>query len=380
MAVSFQPGLNIIGVQTAQGRLEDHSNNFTLMRVIFALLVVLSHSYVIPSGFPLGSAHAQAFDFIAQRVLDGFFILSGYMLTAGLLRGQDLTGYAIARVLRIFPGMITVILLLFLIAGPLASSLPAGEYFTTPESWLFPVIVIAQINPQAGLPGLFEAHPFQSLNGPLWTIRYELYCYLAAGLLAALRLWRTPLGVWGLAGLAIAFSVVHAMVDYQGPLSGTIAAGARFGGAFLIGGAFYALRDLLGFKPVPALILALGAILLSSGPAGMIMGQIAIAYWVLWLGFTHIPGPLGARIRGVEDLSYGIYILHWPIGQLALWAWPGLSPVGLLVIMLGLSLPLAYGLRVFIEKPATASKTAVTGWIKARFGRLNGPQPFQPHA
>lgn len=380
MAVSFQPGLNILGIQTAQGRLEDRSNNFTLMRVVFALLVVLSHSYVIPSGFPLSPTYAAGFDFVAQRVLDGFFILSGYMLTAGLLRGQDLTGYSIARVLRIFPGMIAVILPLFLIIGPIASTLSPAEYFSSAQAWLFPFLVIGQINPQAGLPGLFDTHPYQSLDGPLWTIRYELYCYLVAGLLAAVGLWRSQRGVLILAGLAVAFSVLHAVVDYQGPLSGTIAAGARFGGAFLVGGAFYALRDTVGFKPVPALILTTFALVLWNTPAGMITSQIAIAYWILWLGFIAIPGPAGVRIRGVEDLSYGIYILHWPIGQLALWTWPNLPPIGLLVIMLGLSVPLAYGLRVWVEKPATASKAAVTGWFSTRTQSVSGSQPLQPRA
>jgi len=373
MTVSVQ---SILGLKASHGRLEDRANNFTAMRAVFAFMVILSHSFIIPLGLPLTAPGMQFIDSLAQGALDGFFILSGYMLTAGLLRGQDLKSYSVARVLRIFPGMIAVILPLWLIAAPLLTSMNLAEYLGTMQTWVFPVLVIAQIDPQAGLPGVFAANPFQSLDGPLWTIRYELYCYLAAGGLAALGLWRSRNGVVLIAVGAALFSIVHAAVGYTGPLDATIGAGARFGGAFMMGALLFALRDKVGLSLVPALLLIGVAVLAQGTPAGMILKQLALAYGLLWLGFLHIPGRLGERVRNLEDLSYGLYIIHWPIGQIAVHLMPAIAPMALFGLMTALTLPLAWVLRVLVEKPATALKGAITGWSPG----LRAARPLQPRA
>lgn len=348
------------------GRLEDRANNFTALRLGFALVIVYGHAVMLPVGLPLTGAWATGVDAVVQYALDGFFILSGYMLTAGLMRGTSMPGFAAARILRIFPGLIAAVLVCWLFIGPLATTLDLPDYLTRAQTWLFPVAMIGQINPEATLPGVFEAQAFAKLDGPLWTIRYELACYAGAGILAALGVWRRAPGVLAIAAVAAAWSVIESVSPYEGFGDDSLYAAARFGGAFMVGAAFYALRDRIALGLAPTILLALAALVLSQTPLAMIAGQIALAQACLWLGFANIRGRVGGAVREVEDISYGVYILHWPAGQILVSAFPDL-PVWLLFIAMTLSaVTCGWLLRVTVEKPALAMRPA----LASRLARL----------
>ena len=74
------------------GRLEDKSNNFTAMRIAFAMIVLYGHAIVIPMGKPYVGAWGLTVDFITK----------GPALTASRLAGKKLCiifadGYTQAR-------------------------------------------------------------------------------------------------------------------------------------------------------------------------------------------------------------------------------------------------------------------------------------------
>lgn len=339
------------------GRLEEAGNLFTPLRMLFAIIVLYSHALMIVLGKPFLSEWAQFADFAAHRGLDGFFILSGYMLTASVMRSDNLRNYTLARTLRIFPGLIVTVLLLWLVAGPLLTSLNLGEYWSRGETWAFPVLLISQADPLAGLPGLFEASPVgHSANGPLWTIRYELLCYLGLGALVSVGLFRTRLLVFTWTVAAILAAIAYAMFGYSGPGDATIGAMMRFGPAFMIGAAFHAGRNHVPLAP-GYIILAIAATLASWGTALFpIMLQLATAWAVLAAGYVRLPARLHAWLADLPDLSYGIYILHWPIGMVALSLLPGLSTTTLFAVMLPVSILSAWIMRRLVEDPAEALK------------------------
>ena len=66
----------------AHGRLEDRSNSFTAIRIGFAFLVLYGHAIMLPQGLPVTGEWAVLVDNSVQFALDGFFILSGYMIAA----------------------------------------------------------------------------------------------------------------------------------------------------------------------------------------------------------------------------------------------------------------------------------------------------------
>ncbi len=350
---------------SGHGRLEDKSNTFTAMRIVFALLVVYAHAVLIPMGLPYHGVWPEFVDATVQLALDGFFILSGYMITASLLHRSDMLSFTLSRVLRIFPGLIAAVLLMWLVVGPLFTDLLIGDYFTNAQTLQFPLMVLSQADPMAGLPEVFNASPIGgTMNGALWTIRYELLAYLGVGLLAAFGLYRhrSLILVW--AGLAVVFGALYPIIGYSGPGDDTISTMARFGPAFMIGAGFYAARDQL---PLSAgyVGLALLAAFASQGTVlGPVMLQIALAWLYLWVGFLDVPGRIGKALREVEDVSYGVYILHWPLGMMAFALIPGLGANALFAIMTVSAIAAGWVLRVTVEKPALAMKSPLLGWMR----------------
>ena len=342
---------------SGHGRLENKSNTFTAMRIVFAIVVVYAHAVLIPMGLPYHGVWPEFVDATVQLALDGFFILSGYMITASLLNNRDMLSFTASRVLRIFPGLIAAVLLMWLVVGPLFTELSPGEYWSHAQTLQFPLMVISQADPLAGLPEVFNASPIGgTMNGALWTIRYELLAYLGVGLLAAVGLYRhrSLILVW--AGLAAAFGVAYQIFGYSGIGEGTIGSMARFGPAFMIGAGFYAARDQI---PLSAgyVGLALLAAFASQGTAmGPVMLQIALAWLYLWVGFLDVPGRIGKALREVEDVSYGVYILHWPLGMMLFALMPGLGYNALFALMLVSAIAAGWVLRVTVEKPALAMK------------------------
>jgi peptidoglycan/LPS O-acetylase OafA/YrhL len=350
---------------SGHGRLENKSNTFTAMRIVFALVVVYAHAVLIPMGLPYHGVWPEFVDATVQLALDGFFILSGYMITASLLNRPDMTSFTLSRVLRIFPGLIAAVLLMWLVVGPLFTELSLSEYWSNSQTLQFPLMVISQADPLAGLPEVFNASPIGgTMNGALWTIRYELLAYLGVGLLAAVGLYRsrTVILIW--AGLAVSFGALYQIFGYSGIGEGTIGSMARFGPAFMIGAGFYAARDQI---PLSAgyVGLALLAAIASQGTAlGPVMLQIALAWLYLWVGFLDVPGRIGKALREVEDVSYGVYILHWPLGMMAFALMPGIGANALFAIMTVSAIAAGWVLRVTVEKPALAMKPRLLNWMR----------------
>ncbi|WP_323761607.1 acyltransferase [Maricaulis sp.] len=354
------------------GHLDDKANNFTAMRIAFALIVLYGHALMIPLGLPFTGAWAVFVDFVVQCSLDGFFILSGYMITASAMKSRQLGRYASARVFRIFPGLIATVLLLWLVVGPLFTTLPATEYWAQSQTWLFPLKLISQADPMAGLPGVFDASPMGAhMNGPLWTIRYELMAYVGVGLLMLVGLYRQNAQVLLWTALTLAFGMVVETFGYSGIGEETIGTLARFAPAFMVGAAFHAGRKFVRLTPAFAGLAVIAALLTQHLPIGWMMVDIALASIYLLIGYARIPGQTGVRVRNVEDISYGLYILHWPVGMMVFALLPGLSTTALALIMLPLALLAGWALRVLVEKPALALKSR----LAARTGKPVAPAP-----
>ncbi|MAK64357.1 MAG: hypothetical protein CMF75_06385 [Maricaulis sp.] len=344
-------------LRDGMGRLEDKSNNFTAMRILFALMVLYAHALIIPQGLPYVGAWQVTADFLVNCALDGFFILSGYMITASAMKATSLTGYAASRIFRIYPGLIASVLVV-MIATMFFTTLSPAEYWTHAETWLFPVKLLSQADPLASLPGAFEGLPTAyRANAPLWTIRFELLAYLGVGLLLALGLYKHKLLVlfWALAACAGGALIIQ--FGYSGPGDDTIQTMSRFAPAFMIGAAFHAGREHLRLSPA-FIILTLAAALASSHLAiGGIMKDVFLAALFIWMGHQHIPGRAGEAVRNVEDISYGIYIMHWPLGQMLMVSFPSMNTTVLALAMFLAVLPVAWLMRVLVESPSLALKS-----------------------
>lgn len=345
--------------------LADRSNSFNAVRLLAAIAVVLSHSYLLL----LAGDHSEPFDGapynLGQIAVNVFFFLSGLMLSRSYALQPDWRRFALARILRVFPALVICGFVVAWLLGPFATILPVENYFADPRTLLYPFLVPFLFD-QASLPGVFQ-YGFNpgEVNAPLWTVKYELLAYLAFGIAASLGLTRSRWLVPALAAvLGVALSITYAAHTFETSPLGSL---LRFGFCFWLGTlAFqYADRIRVPVSLAPfwfAIGLGLSGLLAGTilGPLVSILGFAAL---VLSLGDLRVPGLTAVTSR--TDISFGIYLYAWPLQQtLLLWrvtheAW------GLFLVPLAGAVVLALLSWHLVEKPALSLKHRLPRRIRA---------------
>lgn len=296
--------------------------NFDLMRLVAALLVVVSHTFPLAGQAPLRILGVEDLGALGVAV---FFVISGYLVSASYER--DPKSYLFKRILRIEPGLIaslvvTVGLLAFVTTAPAAEYWPAAAMYVVRNALLYPATY--------ALPGVFQDAPMTGVvNGVLWTLRLEFTFYVVLLLIRA----RLPLVL----ALTAICAVVTVTMTFSHPdwaqekLTRVLFLGARSGMLFFAGAAIQLSR-----RQVP---LWLGG---ASVVAFPLLGPLALPTAVLGLAR---PGKLPA------DLSYGIYIYAFPLQQM-------LAAQGQLNVLTAILavLPFAAASWFLVEKPSLRLK------------------------
>lgn len=344
---------------------EGHDNFFTPLRLLFATLVVIGHSYAIALRDPMSEPQLffhYTFSYLAVNL---FFIASGFLVTKSMLYRGDVAEYSAARFLRIYPGLIVHVLFVMFIIGPLATSLTLGEYFTHIDFLKQPFVVLSFLSAQMWLPGIFESNAEQMGSAPLWTLRYEILAYIGTVIVFSLGLLKKKWMVLAQFILpSIAWMAVHAVGVFD-DLPGTIQNILRFGIAYGLGASIYAYRDRLSFHALGIPLMVMLAVLTSKFQAFEITMNLMLAYMVMWAAY--IKAPKLNVLQKLSDVSYGVYIYHWCILQLVFMWMPNLSVMGLFLIALPVTFILASLSWHFVEKPMLAHKNGFAKHL--RFGR-----------
>lgn len=296
--------------------------NFDVMRLIAALLVVVSHTFPLAGQPPLRIMGVEDLGALGVSV---FFVISGYLVSASYER--DPKTYLMKRILRIEPGLIasllaTVVLLGFVTTAPAAEYWPKAALYVLRNALLYPATY--------ELPGVFQAVPLAGVvNGVLWTLRLEFTFYVVLMLVRA-----RPKLVLALmvvcAAVFMTMSFTHP--DWAQERTTRVAfLGARNGFLFFAGAALQLYR-----RRTP---LWLGGV---SAVAFPFVGPLALPTAVLGLSR---PGKLPA------DLSYGVYIYAFPVQQmLAAYGQLNVATAVLAVI------PFALASWYLVERPALRLK------------------------
>ena len=104
------------------------SNNFNLLRFIFASLVIFSHVPELRDGNRSNEILTRVFGTISfgEMAVDSFFILSGFLIVKSWQDGKCVARFLISRILRIYPGFLFASLICAFIIGPIYGY---GDYF-----------------------------------------------------------------------------------------------------------------------------------------------------------------------------------------------------------------------------------------------------------
>lgn len=196
-------------------------NNFDFLRFFAACIVIITHSINLSntSGSDPFALLTKGQESLGGLAVSIFFVISGYLICASYIRHDNVIKYLYARVLRIFPALIVLMLLTVLIVGPIVSKLSAKEYFSNALTYeyfrgllLFPMSYI--------LPGVkFSNGAFgTAINGSLWTLSFEFLCYFIVAGLGVLKLLNryVVLTIW------IFLLLIFYNIDYIIPNAKTI--------------------------------------------------------------------------------------------------------------------------------------------------------------
>ena len=183
------------------------ANNFNLLRFVAASIVLLFHCFALTGHKTSELPVPTTIGFMDLGLLGVaiFFAISGFLIAQSVTRSRSIFRVVTARALRILPALALSTLFCVVFIGPLATSLPQGEYWTDIRTWRYLFHTVA-LDPQIRLPGVFEHNPYPpAVNGSLWTIPIEVWCYGVLAVAALVGLCRSR---WQFNIVAIATVIV----------------------------------------------------------------------------------------------------------------------------------------------------------------------------
>ena len=356
------------------------TTGFDYLRIGLAVAVLVWHSIILSTGStPLDQAlWSGPFRFLPAAILPMFFALSGFLVTASLERTR-LHQFLTLRVLRIVPALAVVVVLSALILGPVFTILPLRQYLASPELGRFFLNMIALVHDT--LPGVFEHNPDPHLMASqLWTIPFEFEGYFVLAILSLLNLLRDRRAFVRIILLSSLAATVSALllspVNPFDHLPGRVLVLS-----FLAAVSLYFYRDTIPCSPRLAMGSALASAVLLDIPSASYLASFPVAYLTVWLGLKRPPAiPFG-------DLSYGVYLLHFPIEQTIMHIFPSAgSWWRLTLIALPPTLCCAWLSWNCVERPilsrkanalaavdrAAAAAMPLLAWLSPRCARAGG--------
>lgn len=324
-------------------------NNVAQLRLLFAACVVLSHAVQL--------AEASRFDLIrivmnSEVAVQGFFILSGYLVFGSFDRLRDTMLFYRRRLLRIYPAYLAAVLLFLALGIGQALALRRDvAWGDVPPYLAANLSTLNFLHPTVG--GVFAGNSFEHLNGALWSIKVELMFYALVPLLYWLSR-RIPITLLIVAMIA-AGALWWPVVTYLGALAGIevpLSYKYQLPGQlhfFGLGIALFARsRGLIGTATLAAIFAFTLLVLLALGAPREALQALGLVVVIGGIASA----PQLPDLFGGNDLSYGIYLSHFPIIQLLLAAGAGQWPFALYIAAV-LIPTILYGLLSWklVERP-----------------------------
>ncbi len=271
------------------GEVRVPANNFHAIRYVLAVSVLYSHSFGLLA-LPEPGLFAFTFGSLAVKC---FFALSGYLIAMSCLRTANLSHYAWNRALRIFPALFIA----------MTASHYVGAHFD-----------------------FFKGNPVPYIvNGPVWTLSWEILCYCLCGFL-----WWLGLLTISSLGPIVVISWMLFIILPSGSETAAVIAPLLL---LFFSGAYIALNkknlNLAIAGPISLVVLIFVCLDTNATALTWIFSHVPFMYGpgftaqkhhvlfflfslpfaLIWLGYCRPVIPLR------HDYSYGIYILGWPVQQ-----------------------------------------------------------------
>lgn len=344
MGVRLSVGPRLIrsggGLPTLADRFDGRANSIGLLRLVLAFAVLVAHCWPLALGRQmLGNAETMRQADVGKLAVYGFFVLSGFLITGSALR-FSLPRYLWHRALRILPGLWVCLLVTALLIAP---AIAYYERHTLDGFWDHPQGPFQYLRStglfamdQWTISGILNDVPYGrglkdggAINGSLWTLRYEVLCYLMLAALATVSVLRQARAAVVLLLLGLYWVVVEDFIRGDGltvrpPTHGALGPYPVVGVfdkqlviylayVFLLGSVAKLYAHRIPMTGWLAAIAAAGLAGTMRFGAFYVVGVPLLAYLLLYLavGLPRWLHPVGRK----RDYSYGIYIYAFPVQQ-----------------------------------------------------------------
>lgn len=291
---------------------------------------------------------------LSQAFVPMFFALSGFLVTASAFRLRNVKSFLLFRVLRIAPALSGEVLLSAFLLGPYFTTRELSSYFTDPQFFRYFGNILGFVTYE--LPGVFESNPEPRLiNGNLWTLPGEFYCYLILSLgMATGLVYRRNVVTALVAAATVPLLIASIGFGYHDRTAEIVY-------YFFIGCLFNHWKDRL---PINAGLIAASLIASSIGfcyEQAMFITPVFLVYFTVAIGVINWP-TIALIKKG--DYSYGLYLYGFPICQAVVAGLPGLRdhPVSIRLLAAALTIICAVASWHLLERPTLG--------LKKRFGAI----------
>jgi peptidoglycan/LPS O-acetylase OafA/YrhL len=287
-------------------------NGFSFLRFLFAFSIFVSHFGEL-TNYPITWWPIPG----AMRV-NGFFIISGFLVMRSFSRCSSIGDYAMRRIRRIVPAYVLTILVCA-VGFSLLSSLSFQDYFSSKTLYKYLAANLSFLNfIQPTLPGVFTNNPMPFVNGSLWILKVEIVFYILIPLLALFSKRKAVFVFVGLYVLSFLFTYFMTYLYEQSGNGFYLILRKQFLGQlrFFISGVIVLYffdtikNNLKYFLPVSLLVVLL-QYFFHHWTIGFLF---PFSFAVVLVGFVYYFKQL-ANVSKYGDFSYGFYLFHFPVIQ-----------------------------------------------------------------
>ena len=328
-------------------RARGRDNAFDVLRLLGATLVLVSHSFALV-GFAEPRLGHSSLGAIGVEI---FFAISGFLIAASWLAEPRLRAFFVKRALRILPALFATLVLSAFLLGPIMTDVSPASYFSSSAPLRYvaenisAVVSGGAVDVNYSLPGVFAGQPSDAVNGSLWTLPIEVRAYLLVvvlGLAMVLTRW-----LW----IPVAAGLVYLFVGGSETMLLLV--------LYFVSTLLFIHRDRVPLHRGLALAALASWLIGAFTPHFGALICIGIPYLVLYLAYRAPSWTRAITRRG--DVSYGVYLLAFPVQQVIVHVMPGIGPYAVIAI----SFPFTYLLATLswhgVERPVLRLKGALAG-------------------
>jgi len=322
-------------------------NSFSILRLLLAAAVIVSHSFYLP-GYGMDPLEQWSGLRLGEVAVDGFFALSGMLVATSLQGNRDLGRFIRHRLVRLMPGFWVCLLFCAFVLSPITVVIDlgwSGLFKTSTFASLFGYVIknSALVVVEPTLPNVLSGLSYQRINPSLWSLAPEACCYVLLALACALRLLDGKgrsfillfvffIGLMSLSGIA-----VHFLLAVGGaPAIRLIELGLHFLSGVLV---VLFLKRLRLSGMVTICLMVAYAVCLAYQP----LQFLRILFLAPMLAVLARVIPLHG-VCDTMDISFGLYLYGSALQQVMVWlGFTGLGPWSFFTMSFLATAPIAAG-------------------------------------